>query len=287
MKIAITYICTGKYERFWDGFYQSCETFFYPDAEKHYFVFTESKRIMAKRLENVTCIYQGRAGWPYDTLLRFHWFAMVQDRLREFDYCYFCNANSVFLRTVTPEVIPLPTEEKPLILWCHTAHYEDRSSNDITTEANPLSTAYVGPDVPCRQHGGGFYGGTMSAYLKMTLELRDNIQKDLDNGIIAVWHDQSHIIKYGAEHAHLEVGKDLICQEERNPVEGKCVMVFLTKEKNGGFDNLRENGLGARIRHTTTKVYGVLLKGADVMGVGKVLRRLVKKVFPNRKKWYL
>lgn len=285
MKIAITYICTGKYERFWDEFYSSCEKYFYPDTKKHYFVFTESKRIMAQKQKNVSCIYQGRAGWPYDTLLRFHWFAMIQDRLKEFDYCYFCNANSIFLRTVTAEVIPFPTEEKPLILWCHTAHYEDHSSNDITTEANPLSTAYVGPDVQCRQHGGGFYGGTASAYLQMTLELRDNIQKDLDNGIIAVWHDQSHIIKYGAEHAHLEVGKDLICQEERNPVEGKCVMAFLSKESNGGVDNLRENGIAPRFRHGVIKCYHGVLKAADRVALGDGLRKVARK-FKNRGDWY-
>ena len=287
MKIAIMYICTGKYERFWDEFYRTSEISFYPGVQKHYFVFTESKRIMGQKWDNVSYIYQGRAGWPYDTLLRFHWFAMVQDQIAQYDYCYYCNANSVFLREITPEIIPLPTQEEPLIFWCHTAHYEHFSSNDITTEPNPESTAYVGPDVACRQHGGGFFGGTGEAFLKMTLDLRDNIQKDLDKGIIAVWHDQSHIIKYAAEHPYLEVAKDLICQEERNPVEGKCVMVFLAKEKNGGLDNLRENGLGSRTRHAATKVYKMLLKGAEAIGLGKVLRALVKKLFPNRKKWYL
>lgn len=285
MKIAVMYICTGKYERFWDEFYRTSEEFFYPGTEKHYFVFTESPRIMSQRHENVTCLYQKRTGWPYDTLLRFHWFAMVQDRMEDYDFCYYCNANSLFLRPVTPEVIPFPTEEKPLLLWCHTAHYDDYSSNDITTEQNPLSTAYVGPDVRCRQHGGGFFGGTGKAFLKMTLDLRNNIQQDLDNGIIAVWHDQSHIIKYGAEHDHLEVGRDLICQEERGPVEGKCVLVFLAKEKNGGVDNLRENGWGPRARHTVIKGYHATLKAADALGLGKSLRKLAGK-FTKRGDWY-
>lgn len=285
MKIAVMYICTGKYERFWDSFYHTSEEFFYPDAEKHYFVFTESARVMSQKHDNVTCIYQGRAGWPYDTLLRFHWFAMVQDQMQEYDYCYYCNANSVFVGKVTPEVIPFPTAEKPLVFWCHTAHYDDYSSNDITTEQNPESTAYVGADVACRQHGGGFFGGTSEAFCKMTLDLRDNIQADLDNGIIAVWHDQSHIIKYGAEHAHLEVGRDLICQEERNPVAGKCVMIFLAKEKNGGIDNLRENGIGPRMRHMIIKVYHIVLKVADGIGVGKALRKLAK-CFVSRGDWY-
>jgi len=287
MKIAVMYICTGKYECFWDGFYRTSEQFFYPDIDKHYFVFTESARIMGQKYNNVSYIYQKKTGWPYDTLLRFHWFAMVQDQIAQYDYCYYCNANSLFTGPVSQELIPLPSREKPLIFWCHTAHFDHYSSNDITTERNPGSTAYVGPDVPCRQHGGGFLGGTGEAFLKMTLELRDNIQADLNNGIIAVWHDQSHIIKYGAEHPHIEVARDLICQEERDPVEGKCVLVFMSKEKNGGFDNLRENGFGARVRHATIKVYGVVLKVAETIGLGRMLRWLTKKLFPNRKEWYL
>lgn len=285
MKIAVMYICTGKYARFWERFYESSERYFYPDCEKHYFVFTESGQLMQKKYENVSFVYQAKVGWPYDTLLRFHWFAMVQDQIKNYDYCYYCNANSVFVREVTRLVIPFPTQEKPLILWCHTAHYDDYSSNDITTEQNPISTAYIGADVPCRQHGGGFFGATAEAFLEMTLTLRDNIQKDLDNGIIAVWHDQSHIIKYGAEHAYTEVPRDIICQEERNPVEGKCAMVFLAKEKNGGIDNLRENGWKPRLRHAVIRVYQAVLRCADRIGLGKCLRKLAAK-FRNRGDWY-
>lgn len=285
MKIAVMYICTGKYEKFWDEFYRTSEEFFYPGVAKHYFVFTESFRIMEQEHDNVSYIYQKKSGWPYDTLLRFHWFAMVQDQIEPFDFCYYCNANSVFVRTVTPEVIPFPTQDKPLILWCHTAHYDDYISNCITTEQNPESTAFIGPDVPCRQHGGGFFGGTRQAFLKMTLDLRNNIQEDLNKGIIAVWHDQSHIIKYGAEHPYLEVAKDLICQEERNPVEGKCVMVFLAKDKSGGIDNLRENGWKPRARHTVIKIYHRMLKVADAIKLGGILRRMAE-IIPGRREWY-
>jgi len=38
MKIAVMYICTGKYECFWDEFYRTSEQYFYPDIDKHYFV---------------------------------------------------------------------------------------------------------------------------------------------------------------------------------------------------------------------------------------------------------
>lgn len=286
MKIAMMYICTGKYELFWDEYYRTSEKYFYPDCKKHYFVFTESKRVMSQKLNNVTFVYQARVGWPYDTLLRFHWFSMVQDQISQFDYCYYCNANTVFLKKVTPDVIPFPTEEKPLLLWCHTQHYDHYSSNDITTEKNPASTAYVGENVPCRAHGGSFFGGTGKGFLKLTLDLRNNVQVDLNNGIIAVWHDQSHLIKYGSEHEYLEVGRDLICHEHYKPVEGVCVMYHPNKDNgNGGIDNLRNNGLGPRMRHAVIKCYGTVLKGADAVGLGNGLRK-VTKLFPNRRSWY-
>lgn len=284
MKIAIMYICTGKYEKFWDDFYCSSEEFFYPDAEKNYYVFTDSMRISSQTHSNVKYYYQAKVGWPYDTLLRFHWFAMLQDQILKNDFCYFCNANALFLRKITPELIPLPTEDKPLIFWCHTAHYNDYNSNDITTEKNPESTAYVEADTECRAFGGGFFGGTGTAFLKMTLDLRDNIQTDLTKGIIAVWHDQSHIISYAAKNIHMEVGKDLICEEARNPVKGVCAMIYRDKEKNGGIDNLRENGLAPRIRHKIIGCYHAALK-TNILGTGKLFRKIAG-MFPNRRNWY-
>jgi histo-blood group ABO system transferase len=43
---------------------------------------------------------------------------------------------------------------------------------------------------------GGFNGGSKHEYLKMSKELSDNIDEDFNNGIIAVWHDESHMNRY-------------------------------------------------------------------------------------------
>ncbi len=286
MKIAVTYICTGNYEKFWDGFYSSCEKYFYPGIEKVYFVFTESSRIIQGAPENVQTIYQVKSGWPYDTLLRFHWFSMIQDKLSDYDFCYYFNANSVLRKEVTENIIPLPDKKEPLIFWCHTLSYDDNTGASFHPERNPLSTAYVKEGDCCRCYGGGFFGGTSEAFLKMTIELRDNIQEDLEKGIIAVWHDQSHIIKYGSTHPHKEVGKDLICQEEKNPVEGKCVMIYLAKDKNGGTDNLRGDiSLNRRIGHKAVKVYSKAIAVTSKVGLDKPIRKLAG-LFRNRREWY-
>lgn len=285
MRIAVVYICTGKYEKFWDRFYSSCEKNFYPNIKKDYFVFTESQRIIRYESENVNVYYQVKSGWPYDTLLRFQWFMCIQDVLKEYDYCYYFNANSELIGTVTSELIPLPDDKEPLIFWCHTLHYDDNYGETFHPERNSESTAYVPEGEMCRCYGGGFFGGTSEAFILMCKELRDNISLDMKKGIIAVWHDQSHIIKYGSCHAHKEVPRDLICQEEKNPIPGKCLIVFLAKDKNGGTDSLRGSGMGKRFRHRVIKIYGKLLDITSKFGMDKILRNVAKK-FANRKEWY-
>ena len=41
MKVAILYICTGRYAQFFDGFYKSAEQYLLQGVEKRYFVFTD------------------------------------------------------------------------------------------------------------------------------------------------------------------------------------------------------------------------------------------------------
>ena len=53
MKIAILYICTGKYNIFWKDFYTSCEKNFIPNSEKHYFVFTDAENIDFEKVNSL------------------------------------------------------------------------------------------------------------------------------------------------------------------------------------------------------------------------------------------
>lgn len=42
MKVAILYICTGKYNQFFKGFFESCEKYLLKDiAQLEYYVFTD------------------------------------------------------------------------------------------------------------------------------------------------------------------------------------------------------------------------------------------------------
>lgn len=63
-------------------------------------------------------------------------------------------------------------------------------------ENNRASLAYVKPISRRRYIHGAIWGGPKSDFIKMCEELDRNIDHDLENGIIALWHDESHINRY-------------------------------------------------------------------------------------------
>lgn len=99
MKVAILYICLGKYDVFWKEFYLSSEKYFLPACEKYYYVFTDSGYIFQEENEHIIKIYQADLGWPDNTLKRFHFFDSQYESLIKYDYLFFLNANCLFVDT--------------------------------------------------------------------------------------------------------------------------------------------------------------------------------------------
>ena len=122
-RIAILYICTGKYDIFWSKFYKSCEKYFLKEHVKHYFVFTDSLKV--KSSNRVHTIYKESLGWPYNTLLRFKLFLFIEEELNKFDYTYFFNSNMIFRKTVSEEVFPTAAESGLLgvVITSYSIHY--------------------------------------------------------------------------------------------------------------------------------------------------------------------
>lgn len=193
MKIAVLYIALGRYDVFWDGFYKSCEKFFVPDIEKTYFVFTDSDCICSSK--NVVKIEHENMGWPNNTLMRFDLFLSIKDKLKDFDYIFFFNGNMEFIMSVGHEVLPDEKLNNGLVMGLHPG-FADRPKNEWTYERNPESTAYIPFDSGNYYVQGCLNGGTSKAYLKLCQECSKNTHTDLDKGIVAVWHDESHLNKY-------------------------------------------------------------------------------------------
>jgi hypothetical protein len=265
MNMAILYICTGRYTVFWDAFFVSAEQNFLPGAQKRYFVFTDGE-INYSDTEKVVHIYQENLGWPGNTLKRFEMFWRIADRLASFDYIFFCNANMLFVDVIEENI--LPTREQGVVVTQHPGFY-NKSVLEFTYERNPKSRAYIAPGKGNYYVCGGFNGGHAFAYLAMVDELRQAINEDERRGIVALWHDESHLNRFILDHPYKLLGPDFCVPEGWDlPVRKK----ILVRDKNnfGGHDFLRGE------RKTLMARIAVLIRDRfpSTTLVGRVFRKL-------------
>ncbi len=187
MKIAILYICTGKYVVFWTDFYKSAERFLLPGYEKHYYVFTDTFEIDDEKNPRIHKIKQKVLEWPFSTLMRFNMFLDIENELNDYNYVYFFNANMLLVAPIGEEILP-SVEEGGLLVVQHPGFY-NQPKDKYTYERNPHSLAYIAEDEGEYYVAGGLNGGQSKSFLTLIKTLKSNIDKDLENGIIAIWHD--------------------------------------------------------------------------------------------------
>ena len=66
-----------------------------------------------------------------------------------------------------------------------------------TYDRNPKSLAYVPPGEEGElYYAGGFNGGSTKKFMEMAEILADRVTKDLENDVIALWHDESQMNRY-------------------------------------------------------------------------------------------
>ncbi len=239
MKIAILYICNGRYDVFWKDFYLSSEKYFINDAEKHYFVFTDSNDIYNENIDKkIHKIYQNNLGWPNNTLKRYEIFTKINDKLKEFDYIFFMNANLLFLKQVDKEDF-LPSGNKTLTACLHPGYY-NQNRKKFTYESNPNSLAFIPKNEGNNYFAGGINGGITLKFLEVINILKKNIDEDLKNNIIAVWHDESHWNKYINEHiAETKIISPSYLFPENSNIPFKPIILIRDKNILGGHSKFR------------------------------------------------
>jgi len=191
VRVAILYICTGKYDMFWPEFYESSESKFLPGIEKHYYVFSDTTKI--GNTDRIHIVHQEPLDWPLITLFRFKMFCSISEKLREYDFLFFMNANMYINESIGEEILPF---KEKLCVTLHPGQFAQRKSSEYPYERNPASTAYIKKNEGAHYFMGGLNGGAAKEYLDMCFELNSNILKDLRHNIIAVWHDESHLNHY-------------------------------------------------------------------------------------------
>lgn len=195
MNIGILYICTGKYDKFFDDFYVSSEAFFLPKSNKTYYIFTDSEYLPEKyKNDNVVFIHQKKLWWPLDTLMRFWMFDSIKDILQKEDFLVFFNANAKIIKMITEEEF-LPQKWEKYIGALHWWIYH-KPPFLFPYERRRKSTAYIPYYKSWTYFQWSLNWWYTQDYLHLVGYCLHNINIDLRKNFIARWHDESHLNKF-------------------------------------------------------------------------------------------
>jgi len=207
-------------------------------AEKHYFVFTDSKEIdFEKNNQNIHRIYQEDLGWPDNTLLRFTMFLGIKEDLSLMDYLFFFNANLIVLEKISSEEF-LPKNNEKLVATLHPGFY-NKKRKSFTYDRNKKSTAYISKNEGINYFAGGLNGGITQAFLEAICSMSNKIDTDTKNNVVAKWHDESHWNRYLIGRNDIKILTPSFLYPINKDLPFKPIILIRDKNNYGGHHALR------------------------------------------------
>jgi hypothetical protein len=233
--ISINVIATNKYVNFLPDLIKSIDEFIFAKSKILVIVHTNSNieginsgsgriKILKNEIEHEP--------WPYTTLKRFHYFNKAKSLIEKSNYSFYIDADSLFIGDIKEEFIPA----EGMIGTIHPCLF----SGNGTPERNPDSKAFISHSENNRYFCGGFFGGDSKSFLETSEKISSNIDEDLSKGIIAIWHDESHINRFFFDNPpSLVLEPPFAVAESLTQTMDSSKVLFLDKNLKGGHDFFR------------------------------------------------
>jgi histo-blood group ABO system transferase len=239
IKVGLIIISTNKYIDMGIDSLVSALKYFCPNMNTRFFFITDQpsklKDINDKR---VTIIYQEHEDWPGPTLKRYHYFLKNEQVFEEVDYLYYVDSDMKFVDYIGNEILG------ELVATDHPAFF-NKSRINYTYETNPKSTAYIKPDEGTKYFIGSFQGGSTTKFIDMSKKIARNVDVDLQNKIIAKWHDESHFNRYLVDNPPTHILPPLYSYPEKSQNVRNCPgspkILALPKDHNIVRENKKES----------------------------------------------
>ena len=203
MKVAISFLGTGKYLDFLPKYYENIEKYFLPNSDKTILAFTDGE--LDEVPENIKVFSQEHLNWPYITLKRFEIINKAREIIADHDWFVFIDGDALVVDRIEEEDF---FSDKPLFGVHHPCHYlkmpphnQYPGAYEITENCN--AAIDLDKYQPKVYYQGCFWGGKTPEVCAMIDELEYRVGDDLKRNVIALWHDESHLNKYFIENPNL------------------------------------------------------------------------------------
>ena len=217
--IAVVIIATGeRYVPYAAPLIASLKQFFPPHDV---FLFTDSQ----EEFEAVKIPYPN-LGWPRATLMRYHAILANRKLFRGYGQIFYIDVDMLVVSKIDTEEIV----SKGITAVLH-------GGFPTTFERRPESTAYVSEFITKPYYQGTIVGGLTTAFLDMCGTIARNIDEDDRRGIVAVWHDESHLNHYLLLHPPSKVLSPAFCFSEGVRVKVDVPKIIHIEKPNQSWKN--------------------------------------------------
>ena len=117
------------------------------------------------------------------------YFIKEKDFILQHDYCFYFDADMRVDNPVGDQVLSD-------LLGTQHPYQSFNSIETMSYDRNPKSLAYVPVGEGKNYYAGGFNGGSTKCFIEMSEVIADRVNKDLQNDVVALWHDESHMNRY-------------------------------------------------------------------------------------------
>lgn len=234
-RIAINIIATNKYVVFLENLCASISKHFPEDSEIAAIIYTNvdiPEEVTKNSRINFIRSEINHEPWPASTIKRFEYFIREKETLSQYDYSYYIDADSIFVGDVDNIIFP----KTGMVGTIHPCLYNSVG----TPERNPRSNAYIPYGSQNRYYCGGFFGGKSDNFIEASEKMREWIDNDSKKGIVALWHDESHLNKYFYENPpSIVLDHPFAVAENLTSKSPESKVMFLDKNTSGGHDFYR------------------------------------------------
>jgi len=186
--------------------------------------------------------------WPAPTLMRYHLFLQQEEKLKDYDYVFYLDADMRVVTKIGDEVLGEGLTTAPHPGYVLNSRLIPPYEPNIESQAYIPRLGRVIVDETGKNRfvpfyaAGGFQGGKTKLWLKAMHKMKESIDRDFNKNYIAIWNDESHWNKYlwnyqqnGGHITFLDVSyiyPDSLIKEYYEPIWGRSYepkIVTLTK----------------------------------------------------------